>query len=124
MYKLDKLTQSNNGVAIESEFQTPDFSLPDSQDYMNMFMRVNQLIYEAAGQSVTTEYSTDSGDSWLPTQGAGGNTVALDSSYRMYQQDFDTVDRKIRFRFRNTTLNSGFKLRYYGFYWMVRSGRR
>ena len=62
---------------------------------MNKFMRVNQLIYEAAGQNVITEYSTDSGDSWKPTQSSGENTVTLDSSYRVYQQDFDVTDRKI-----------------------------
>lgn len=124
MYKLDKTTLNNNGAAITNEFQTPDFVLPDSSDYMNNFMRVNQLIYEVAGQSVTTEYSTDGGESWQPTQSAGGNVVALTSGYGQYQQDFDVTTRKIRFRFRNTTASSGFSLRYYGFYWIPRSGRR
>lgn len=124
IYQLDKTTLNNGSTAIENEFQTPDFSLPDTQDYMNKFMRVPQLIFEAAGQSVTTEYSVDSGDTWMPTQGLGGNITTLDSSYAIYQQDFDVVTRKVRFRFRNVTLSSGFKLRYFGFYWMLRSGRR
>jgi hypothetical protein len=124
VYKLDKTTLNNGTSAIESEFQTPDFSLPDSADYMNKFMRVPQLIFEAAGQSVTTEYSVNSGDTWLPTQGGSGNTTTLSSTYNVYQQDFDVVSRKIRFKFRNSTLSKGFKLRYYAFYWMLRSGRK
>jgi hypothetical protein len=124
MYKLDKTTLNNNGAAITNEFQTPDFVLPDSEHYMNRFMRVSQLIYEASGQSVTTHYSTDSGNSWSPTQGAGGNVVTLGSIYDNLQQDFDVTSKKIRFRFMNTTASSGFKLRYYGFYWTLRSGRK
>ncbi len=124
VYKLDKLTLNNNGAAIEKEFQTPDFVLPDSPDYMNKFMRVTQLIYEIYGQSVTTTYSIDGGISWLPTQGGGTNTVTLVSIAGDYQQDFDTVCKKIRFKFYNNTLNSGFNLRYYGFRWEVRSGRK
>jgi len=124
VYKIDKTTLNNNGVAITNEFQTPDFVLPDSQDYMNKFMRVTQLIYEASGQSITTYYSTDSGESWSPTQGAGGNTVALTSVYDNYQQDFDVTSKKIRYKFLNSTVSSGFKLRYYGFYWILRSGRK
>lgn len=124
VYKLDKTTLDNGGTAVTNEFQTPDFVLPDSADYMNRFMRVNQLIYEASGQSVSTYYSTDSGSSWSPTQGAGGQTVSLASTHAFYQQDFDVTSRKIRFKFLNTTVSSGFNLRYYGFYWLVRSGRR
>lgn len=124
VYKIDKTTLNNNGSAITNEFQTPDFVLPDSADYMNKFMRVTQLIYEAGGQSLSTFYSTDSGESWSPTQGGGGNTVALDSGYGDYQQDFDVVSKKIRFKFYNNSVSSGFRLRYYGFYWMARSGRK
>lgn len=124
IYQLDKVTLNNNGAAITNEFQTPDFVLPDSEHYMNKDMRTMQLIYEAAGQSISTYYSINSGESWNATQGAGESTVTLSSVYANYQQDFDVTSKKIRFKFLNTSVSSGFKLRYYGFYWILRSGRR
>lgn len=124
VYKLDKTSLNNAGVAITNTFETPDFVLPETKEYMNYFMRVPQLLFEAKGQSVTTHWSADEGASWSPTQGGGGNTTTLDSVYRLYQQDFDTIERKIRFRFTNTTASSGFYLRYYGFKWIPRSTRR
>lgn len=123
IYKIDKTSLNNNGVAIVNEFQTPDFVAPDSSSYMDIYMQVSQLIYEAGGHSLTTEYSLDSGSSWSPTQGAGGNTVSLTSTHKDYQQDFSVATKKIRFRFMNSLVSSGFNLRYFGFYWEPRSGR-
>jgi hypothetical protein len=123
-YQLDKTTLNNNGVLIHNEFQTPDFVLPETDDYMNKFMRVPQLIFEAKGQSVDTYWSDDGGSSWNTTSIPGGNTTTLTSSYELYQQDFDTTVRKIRFKFVNDVVSSGFFLRYYGIYWLARSGRR
>ena len=123
VYKIDKTTLNNDGSAITNEFQTPDFVLPDSPDYMNMDMYTTQLIYEAAGQSISTFYSTDGGETWNPTQGAGGNTVSLASGYKRYQQDFAVTSDKIRYKFLNTTASSGYRLRYYGFFWRARARR-
>ena len=124
VYKLDKTTLNNDGVAIVNEFQTPDFVLPDTEEYMNQFMRVSQLIFEASGQSVTIHWSEDGGLTWSPTEGSGANVITLDSVIRDYQQDFDCVVKKIRFRFRNASASSGFNIRYYGFKTLLRSGRR
>lgn len=124
IYKLDKSSLNNNDVAITSEYQTPDFVLPDTPDNFNHFMRVDQLIHETAGQNVKTEYSIDSGLSWNPTQGNGGNTQSLLSVYSDYQQDFEVTTKKIRFRFINTVVSKGFKLRSYSFHWAIRSNRR
>ncbi len=124
VYKLDKLTLNNDGVAIINEFQTPDFVLPETEEYMNQFMRVSQLRFEVSGQSVTTHWSEDGGLTWNPTEGAGANTTALSSVVTDYQQDFDCVVKKIRFRFTNLDAGSGYNLGYYGFKLMVRSSRR
>lgn len=124
VYKLDKSSSNNGSTAISSEFQTPDFVLPDTDDYMNKFMRVGQLIYEVAGQTITTEWSEDSGLSWNPTQGNGTNIQALTSVYTSFQQDFETASKKIRFRFKKSTVSKGFHLRAYGFEWKARTGRR
>lgn len=124
VYEISKSTNNNDGTAIANEFQTPDFVLPDTPDYMTQFMRVNKLYFEAYGDSVTTTYSTDGGGTWSPTSTAGNNSTTLSGSFDLYEQDFDTVARKIRFKFYNNTASSTFNLRYYGFYWIKRSGRR
>jgi len=124
VYILDKNTLDNGATAITNEFQTPDFVLPDTPEYMNKFMRVTQLLFEAKGNSVTTSYSVDGGQTWAPTSTPGNNTTTLDSVYDVYQQDFDVVCRKVRFKFYNNTAASKFVVRYYGIPWKERSGRR
>lgn len=124
IYQIDKTTLNNAGVAIINEFQTPDFILPESEENLNRFMRVTQLLIEASGQSITTSYSTDGGVTWNATQSASSNTIALVSTPTIYQQDFDVTTRKIRFKFHNNSVSSGFSLSYYAFYWILRSGRR
>jgi len=123
VYKLDKAALNDDGTAIEKETQTPDYVMPDTKEYQNMYMRVTQLLLEVKGQSVTVEYSTDSGLTWNPTCGGGANVIALTGVYKVYQQDFDVATRKIRFRFTNAIADSSFTIRYYGFYWIPRSGR-
>lgn len=123
VYKLDTLTLNNDGTAITNEFQTPDFINP-SQDDLDSFFRVKQLIFEAKGDSVTTEWSSDGGVTWNPTSSPGTNTTTLGATYNVYQQDFDTTTKKIRFRFRNITASSGYFLRHYGFHWLKRSPRK
>lgn len=124
VYKLDKLTFNNAGVAIANEYQTPDFVLPDTAEYMNKFMRVGGLIYEASGQSITTTWSSDGGLTWNPTMGNATNVQTLTSSMLDYQQDFEANVKKIRYKFYNNTVSSSFNLRYYGFPWILRSGRK
>ena len=139
VFKLDKTTLNNDGSAITNEFQTPDFLYPKTEfsvsdltsskaakslDSLNRFFRVPQVVFEAKGQSITVEYSSDGGATWNPCQSGGTNVVTLTSAYTFYQLDMDGVFRMVRFRFRNVTVSSGFNLRYYGFYWLPRSIRR
>ena len=123
VYVMERGTYDNDGVAIINTFVTPDFTLPNTPEYQNMFMRITQLVYEARGQKVTVTYSTDGGSIWSPVQKNEGATT-LTSSYNYYQEDFEVTARKIRFKFQNATVSSGFRFRYYGFYWIARSGRR
>lgn len=124
IYKLDYTTFDNAGTAITNIFETPDYVIPDQPEYMNHFMRVGKLIYEAYGQSITTHYSTDGGLSWSPTMGGGKHIQTLTSFYNDYEQFFETDCKKIRFRFMNVTVSSGFNLRYFGFMWKLKTGRR
>ena len=98
--------------------------MPGIPEYMNQNMRVMQFIFEATGQSVTTEYSTDGGQSWAATQGAGGNVTSLTSIFTDYQQFFEADAKRIRFRFLNSIASSGFQIRHYGYLWLPRTGRR
>ncbi len=134
VFKVSSSTYNNDGSAVVNEFQTPDFTSPISTSILSGkntnegslgdFFRCNQLFYEAKGDSVTTEYSTDGGSTWNPTQGNSTNTQTLTSNYTVYQQDFDTTAGKIRYRFRNASASSGFFLRYYGFKYISRSTRK
>ncbi len=123
VWKRDKTTQNNGSSAITSEWQTPDFTFPDDTQYANKYIRVPQLIYEAKGQIITTEWSEDGGTTWNPTGSGSTNIQTLTSNWEIYQQDFDVVCRKVRFRFIKSTASQGYNLRYYGVYWMPRSGR-
>ena len=138
VYQLSKTTYNNNGSAITNEFQTPDFVYPTRKgiqaskdgtlssiggEYEAMTFRVNQLLYEAKGQSIETHWSDDGGLTWNPTQGAGTYIQALTTVYDLYQQDMDAVVRKIRFRFKNSIASSSFTMRYYGFRYILRSDK-
>jgi len=135
VFQISQSTYNNDGAAITNEFQTPDFTPPVTTNLLRTssntnegslldFFRVTQLIYEAKGDSVTTEFSVDGGSTWNPTQGNATNVQALNSAYAIYQQDFDVTARKIRFRFRNTSASSGFFMRYFALYYHPRSTRR
>ena len=124
VFKLDRASLNNDGVAITNHFETPDFVVPDSKQYMNDNMRVAQLIYEAKGQSVTTQYSTDGGSTWNDTEGAGNHVQTLTSVYTSYEQFFETDAKRIRYRFLNSTVSSGYHIRHYAFYWLQRTGRK
>ena len=124
VYQMSKLTLNNAGVAIANEFQTPDFALPDQPEYLNKYMRVSQLAIEAYGQAVECFWSEDEGTTWNATQGAGENTITLATTVTDYQQYFEATVKKIRFKFRNLVASSGFHLRYFGFFFEVRTGRR
>lgn len=141
VYKLWGGTLNNGETAISNVFETPDFTLQalkaqstrvdktgelvsSSEDSINKHFRVLGLAYEAKGQLITTEYSIDRGDTWFSTQGAGTNVQELTSNWTFYNQDFDIVDRMIRFRFTNNSVSSGFSLRYFAICWLERSERR
>lgn len=128
IFQLSKQATDNGGSPIVSEFQTPDFVSPSNpsvswsgqNDYENMNMRVKQIVFEALGTNVTVQYSIDGGITWNNCQGNNTNMVTLSSIYTEYELFFETDAKKIRFRF----IDGPFSLRYYGFYWEQRSGRR
>ncbi len=102
----DITVNNDNGVAIDAFFETKDFEA----DNKGQFARWLQMEVWAKGNTVTIEYSTDSGQTW-----AGASTITLGSDYPLDTDPliyyFDAVSTKIRFRFRNLTLGSSFTLK-------------
>jgi len=128
VYQLLKSATMNGDNPITSFFETPDFVCPSSletswsgaSEYQDRNMRLSQLAFEALGSSITVQYSTDGGVTWSPCQGGGQNIVTLTAIYQEYELFFETDAKKIRFQFSG----GPFSLRYYGFNWTLRTGRR
>lgn len=115
----DITVNNDNGVAIDGFSETKDFE----GDQKGMFARFLQMEVWAKGNTVTIEYSTDSGQTWN-----GASTITLgsdypdDSSPDIYY--FDAVSTKIRFRFRNLTLSSTFSLKQFVIGYKNREARK
>lgn len=144
IFKLDKTTLNNAGNAITNEFQTPDFTranlekgvnrgsdinsligaLSATGDPQNKTFRTKKLFFEAKGQSISVFFSIDGGLSWAPCQTANTHIVTLSAVYDIYELDLDLVVKKIRYKFLNDSVSSGYALRYYGFEYGDRSSRK
>lgn len=128
VFVLNKQAITNGGQTILSMFQTPEFVCPSSpevswsggSDYENMNMRVKRIVFEAMGTSITVQYSIDGGLTFNPCQGGSTNVVNLNSIFTEYELYFETDAKSIMFMFSG----GPFSIRYYGFEWAIRSGRR
>lgn len=121
VFQLNKTSVNNNGTAIPSEYNTPDYVQPgDPNNFENKFMRVGKFIIEATGTTVTVQYSIDGGMNWNPTQSNGTNIIALSNIPTIYEQYFEVNCNRIRFKF----TGGPFAIRYFAFSWMLRSERR
>ncbi len=102
----DITVNNDNGVAIDAFFETKDFE----SDEKGRLARWFQMEFWAKGNTITIEYSVDSGQTW-----ANASTVTLGSDYPTDDSPdiyyFDAASTKIRFRFRNLTLGSSFTLK-------------
>lgn len=111
-YKVEG-SSSDSGAALSANFETKDFNandfgLPD----MDTMMRWKGLEMWAVGGTVTIEYSTDGGESWVLV-----GTQTLQSYYPTDASPinvyFDVVSSRMRFRFSNTTANETFTIKKY-----------
>ena len=112
-YKNDPFVSNDNDVAIDGAWTSMDFTA----DKFETYKRWLQLEFEAKGNNVKVEYSTDFGDTWTTIK-----TVALSDQWpvKPYVIYFDIVARNIRFRFSNATLNETFFLRTFYPYYLER----
>jgi len=114
VHHYDYSSRTDNGAAISADFQTGDFVI-DKEEHLVRHRRFYGVGLDLKGYSTSSklklEFSTDEGASWDTTDVA---TKTLTDAYALYNWDFMTTARKIRFKFSDATSGQWFKLRFYG----------
>ncbi len=101
----DATAEDDNGTKIESYWHTKDFQIGDDTFY-------SQIEFEAIGDTVDIDYSTDEGATWTALE-----TVTLsNTTYVRYTVDVNVLAERLRFRFRNNVSGEFFDLRKYRFW--------
>lgn len=111
--KRSALTTNDNSVAVESVWDTKDFTAEDmGVPDIDRMVRWKGLELWAKGNSVKVYYSTNGGDTWTL---ADSLTLASDypSDDAPLNSYFDVVSSRIRFRFYNATSAESFSLKKY-----------
>lgn len=122
---LRSSSANDSSVAIDSLWDTKDFTIADldeSRDIGN-FVRWKGLDIWAKGSAVTVYYSVDSGSTWNTI-----GTATLDSDYPEDDEPdilyFDVMSSKIRFRYRNNSIDQSWALKQYVLSYSVRGPRK
>lgn len=111
--KRSSVVFSDNSTAIESVFDTKDFTAEDfGVPDIDVMMRWAGLEIWAKGDSMKVYYSVDSGSTWTlaATEDLPAAYPDDDSPINVW---FDVVKSKIRFRFYNNTAGESFTLKKY-----------
>jgi len=97
---------NDGGSAIDGRYETIDFVNIQNPSQL---LRHEGFKFEAKGDEVTVEYSSDEGSSWTNV-----GTQTLTSSWAFYELVHDTgYQRKIRYRFRNNNLGETFEIKWF-----------
>lgn len=113
--KEDILQLNDNGTAIDSYVETPDF-IGDDLERMERWLRCD--VWAAGIGKLYVDYSTDEGSSWtnLPFDSTTAYAT-LSLTYTKFEFYIDIVSEKVRFRVRNAISGETFYLRaLYGWY--------
>jgi len=113
-YKYDQLVSNDNGTAIDGKWESMDFAADKFEDYKRWL----QLDFEAKGNSIDVDYSTDYGSTWKVIK--SNYTLSDDWPTTPYRIYLDVVARNIRFRFRNARSGETFSLRQFYPYFLSR----
>lgn len=116
VYKEDGLTVDDYGTAVDGRWDSKDFTF--GNEYVVLYKRIIEILFEARGQQVEVWHSTDHGGTWTRAE-----TQTLTSAYARYRVPVDEYARQIRVRFRNNTSGSRFWLRWLGFKYHLESER-
>lgn len=100
---------SNNedGAAISAYFVTPDIVI-NPEEHLAKNKEVTRVIVEAAGTTLTCQYSVDGGTY------SAADTQTLTSSYLPYSFYVSKTGRRIRFKFLSTTTDATWAIRWMG----------
>jgi len=104
VYQDDEISLNNGGEVIDGWWESKDFVIGDN--YREQITNWMSVGFEARGDTLTLECSTDLGVSWSTPI-----SYTLTSSFSYYKLDLSVNSPQIRFRFRNSTLNETFTLR-------------
>lgn len=122
---LRSSVNNDSGDAIDSIWDTKDFTIYDIDENLDLgnMIRFKGMQVWAKGTSVTIYYSTDSGTTWtlIGTVALGSDYPTDDDTDPLY---FDVLSSKIRFRFRNNSVDNSWSLKQYSFSYSVRERRR
>lgn len=114
VYLADRTRKNDAGSAIEAWWDTKDYNAAEL--YKSLVGRWLEVECELKGDYVEVEYSVDEGESYTQI-----STTTLTGSWRRYRFPIDVLDRTLRVRFKNDTLNSEFQLRW-GRVWLKPGG--
>lgn len=108
---------NDDGTAIDAYWCSKDLTLDD--DYVHEYKRIEEIIFEARGDSLKIEYSTDMGSTWTTAT----SSQSLTDDYERYMVPIDVTTRAIRLRFTNETVGEQFWIRWFGLRFMVEGTR-
>lgn len=106
IYLADDTSSNDNTVAIQSHWDSKDFTLP--QEYQSENARFIEIELEMKGNAVDVYYSVDMGGSY--TLAASGKI--LTQAHTTYRLPIDAVGRSIRVRLANNYPGSSFTLKW------------
>ena len=116
VYQDDGLHIDDAGTAVDGYWDSKDLTL--DPEYVHSYKRIEEIVFEAKGDTVDVYYSIDQGANWT-----SAGTQTMTDTYARYVLPIDVTTRVIRVRFRNDNSGERFWLRYFGLRYMVEADR-
>lgn len=117
-YTLDYNITNDDGVAVNSNFVTKDFT-GDTLEFNKRWLKLD--VWAKGPGKLFIDYSIDEGATWVNIPANSSvSYIDMDGVYRKYDMYFDVWADKIRFRFRNAESNEVFFMRNFYPYYLSR----
>jgi len=119
VFEYDKLTNNDDGTAIDAYFDTKDFVRRDPNTGRVVRQRILQLDVYYTGQSLDVSYSIDKGRNWTAI-----GTLPASTNMEIARSLYLRLDcERVRYRFRNANLNQHFEFNSANIYWQFAGTR-
>lgn len=114
---LDYSTTNDNGTAVESIFESKDFT-GDQLEFNKRWLQIDIWAKGSQDAKLTVDFSTDYGITWKNVRYDSSTIpIILTPYYSKYSLFFDVTSDVIRFRFKNSESNEVFYIRnFYPYY--------